>query len=162
MVDLRADAAVVDLAYPSHRLLREGGHLGGGEVVLELLGALRAGDGAGDGPVHKDPAQRQLCQRVPFRNQLFKLLGSRESDLKRHAREGLAPIEGLPFAVEVAVVVQSELAVGAHLAGEEAAGKRDAGEYAYVPLLGEREELLGWLLAEDVEDDLDGLHAGVR
>src|SRR5918997_6552619 len=37
-----------------------------------------------------------------------------------------------------------------------------AGENADVLLLGEREELLDRLLAEDVEDDLDGLHARIR
>src|SRR5215207_1500840 len=161
MVDLWADVLVVDLAYPLHRLLREGGHLGGGEVVLELLGALRAGDGARDGLVHENPAQRQLRQGVPFGNQLFELLGCPEAGFEVHAREGFAAVEGLAFAVEIAVVVRRELAVGAHLAGEEAAGERDAGENADVPLLGEREELLGWLLAEDVEDDLDGLHVRV-
>src|SRR5215210_8104116 len=75
-----------------------------------------------------------------------------------HAGEGLAPIKGLAISVEVAMVVLGELAVGPHLAGEETAGERHADEDTNVPLLGQGEELLGGLLAENIEDDLNGLH----
>src|SRR5215216_1240977 len=111
--------------------------------------------------MHQDPAQGKLRQSMALGDKIFQILGSIEAGLEGYAGEGLAPIEGPALAVEVAVVVGGELTVGTHLAGEEAAGERDAGDDADVPLLGEREELLGGLLAEDVEDDLDGLHAGI-
>src|SRR5919206_1476770 len=98
MVDLRADVAVVDLAYAVHGLLGEGWHLGSGEVVLDLLRASGAGDSAGDRRVHQDPAQSELRQGAPPGHQLSELLRGLEPGLEVHAREGLAPIKGLPLA----------------------------------------------------------------
>src|SRR5829696_3446611 len=161
MVDLRADVVVVDPSYPLHRLLGEGWHSCGGHIVLDLLGTLRAGDSAGDRGVHQDPAQSQLRQRIPLWHQFLQLLRGPQAGLEVHAGEGLAPVEGLTLAVEVAVIVGGELALGAHLPGEEAARERDTGEDAYVPFLRKRKELLGGFLAEDVKDNLDGLHTGI-
>jgi hypothetical protein len=48
VVDLRTYAAVVDLADAVHRLLGERWHLDGGEVVLDLIRALRAGTSSPD------------------------------------------------------------------------------------------------------------------
>src|SRR5215212_10843395 len=93
MVDLRTNPLVVDLTDALHRLLGERGHLGGGEVVLDLLGAFGAGDGAGDGRVHQDPAQRQLREGITLGYATFELLGGPEAGLEVHPGEGLPLIE---------------------------------------------------------------------
>src|SRR5918994_2128054 len=105
MVGLRADVMVVDPSYPLHRLLGEGWHSRSGHIVLDLLGTLRAGDSAGDRRVHQDPAQSQLRQRIPHWHQFLQLLRGPQAGLEVHAGEGLAPVEGLALAVEVAVIV---------------------------------------------------------
>src|ERR687894_221818 len=161
VVNLQANGAIVDLLHAFHRPLVERGNLDRGHVVLDLGRILAAGDGAGDGRVHQDPTQRELRQRVPLRHEPLELFGGPQPRLEVHARERLAPVEGLAVTVEVPVVGGVECPLRAHLAGEEAARERHAGQDAYVALLGEREELLDGLLAEDVEDDLDGLDAGV-
>ena len=56
MVDLLADAAVVDLADAVQDLVGELWHIRGGYVVVYLVRTLRPRDGAGDRRVHEDPA----------------------------------------------------------------------------------------------------------
>ena len=141
MVDLLADAAVVDLPRSSHDVVGERRHLGRGDVVFDLGGVLSARDGAGNGGVHEDPTQRELREGVSFGYEFLEVLGG-QGRFRIHSGERLAPVEGLPFAVEVAVVIFAKLAVGAHLAREETAGEGYAGQDADIAFLGEREELL--------------------
>src|SRR5829696_5475558 len=161
VMDLFAHVALVDLPRSLHNLLRERRHLGCGDVVLDLCRVLAARDGAGDGRVHEDPTQGELREGVSFGYELLQFFGGQETRLEIHAGERLAPVEGLPLAVEVAVVVFREHAVRTHLAREEAAGEGYACQDADVAFSGEREELLFRLLAEDVEYDLDGRDARI-
>src|SRR5215204_1923304 len=66
VLDLLADVAVVDLPRSLHDLGGEQRHLGRGDVVLDLGGALSAWDGAGDGGVHEDPTYGDLCEGISF------------------------------------------------------------------------------------------------
>src|SRR5215218_673079 len=129
---LIAHVLVVDLARPPHSLVRERWHLGGCHVVLHLRRVLAAGDSAGDGGVHEDPTQRELREGVPPGDESLQLLRGLEACLEVDAGEGLPAIEGLALAVEGAVVVFGERALRAHLAREEAARQRYAGQDAYV------------------------------
>src|SRR5215203_2094289 len=85
VMDLLADVAVVDLPRSLHRLFGERGHLGGGDVVLDLRGVLAARDGTGDGRVHQDPTQSELRQGVSLRDKLLQLFGGQEASLEIHA-----------------------------------------------------------------------------
>src|SRR5215212_2762585 len=78
VMDLVADVAVVDLPSSLHRLFGERGHLGGGDVVLDLRRVLAARDGTGDGRVHQDPTQSELRQGVSLRDKLLQLFGGQE------------------------------------------------------------------------------------
>jgi hypothetical protein len=117
VVDLLADAAVVDLPRSSHDVVGERRHPGRGDVVFDLGGVLSARDGAGDGGVHEDPTQRELREGVSFGYEFLEFLGGQKAGLEVYSGERLAPVEGLPFAVEVAVVVFAKLAVVCSIAG---------------------------------------------
>src|SRR5215208_6128236 len=95
---------------------------------------------------------------MPFGYELLQFFGGQEASLQNPGLKRPPLVEGLPLAVEVAVVVFAKHAVRTHLAREQSAGERYAGEDADVAFFGEREELLCRLLAEDVEDYLNGLH----
>src|ERR687894_300954 len=114
VVNLQANGAIVDLLHAFHRPLVERGNLDRGHVVLDLGRILAAGDGAGDGRVHQDPTQRELRQRVPLRHEPLELFGSPQPRLEVHARERLAPVEGLAVTVEVPVVGGVECPLRAH------------------------------------------------
>src|SRR5829696_8854321 len=118
VMDLVADVAVVDLPRSLHDLVRERRHLDRGDVILDLGGVLAARDGAGDGGVHQDPAQGELRESVFPGYEILQFFGGPETRLEIHAGERLAPVEGLPLAVEVAVVVFAKHAVRTHLARE--------------------------------------------
>src|SRR5829696_3646750 len=64
VMNLFADAAVVDLPRSLHGLTGERVHLCCGDVILDLGYILAARDGAGDGWVHEDPTQRELREGV--------------------------------------------------------------------------------------------------
>src|SRR4051812_20825656 len=64
------------------------------------------------------------------------------------------------MAVEVTVIVGREGGGGSEFAGEHAGGERDADDGRDAAAFRLGEELLGWPLAEHVEDDLDGGYAG--
>src|SRR5690606_40241137 len=81
----------------------------------------------------------------------------RQADFVRHAGEGLAHVEGLAVAVEVAVVAFLEAGIGAELAAEHAAGQWHPRDHRHAAALGLAEEQLRRTQAEHVEDDL---HAG--
>src|SRR4029077_15632213 len=161
VVHQRANVLVVDALDCRHGFRGERWNRGRLAVVTDLVWAFAAGDSAANGVEHQDPAQRELAHRRAGRHQLADLLDGFEGYVVVHAGEGLAYIERCAVAVEVAVVVGGEGRVAAELAGEQAAGQRDAGKNADLLLLRLREEDFGGTLPEAVEDDLHGLDIGI-
>src|SRR5215208_5284441 len=98
---------------------------------------------------------------MPFGYELLQFFGGQEASLQNPGLKRPPLVEGLPLAVEVAVVVFAKHAVRTHLARKQSAGEGYSGEDADVAFFGEREELLCRLLAEDVEDYLDGHDARI-
>ncbi len=77
-----------------------------------------------------------------------------QSDLERNAGEGFADVEGLPVAIEVAVIVRGEGRVPAHFSGQDAARQRYAHDNADIAPHRLGEEQVGGTVPEHVEDDL--------
>ncbi len=72
------------------------------------------------------------------------------------AGERLSDVEGRPVGVVVAVVVAVEGGVGTEPAGQQATGQRHPGDDGHVAFPGGAQQGLQRLLAEHVEDDLEG------
>src|SRR5690606_18637128 len=157
LVHVRLDVLLVDARDLAHGLVGQRRQVGGGDIGQGLLRVLRAGDDHAHRLVHQDPAQRELRQGRAFRHQRTQLLHRCQADLVGHAGEGLADVEGLAVAVEVAVVAFLEAGIRAELAAEHAAGQRYARDHRHAAALGLGEEQLRRAQAEHVEDDL---HAG--
>ena len=161
MMDGGFDAGVVDLLEGFEGAGGDGGEVGGAGVVGNLVRALGAGDGAGDGGMHVYPAEGELGEGLLAGDEGADFVHDLEAEVVVHAGEGFAAVEGFAVAVVGAVVVAGEGGVAAEFAGEEAGGEGDAGEDADAFLFGLGEEEVGGALAEEVEDDLDGLDVGV-
>ena len=133
----------------------------GGDVATDLGDVAGARDDGGDAGLVDHPAQGEGRRGDVGSGDLGDLPGRGDADVERDAGERLADVEGLPVPVEVPVVVGGERRRLVVLAGEQAAGQRHAGEDADPGLRGGRQQLLQRLAPEDVEDDLDALHARV-
>ena len=135
VVHLRANVLVVDPADRGHRIVREGGQVGGGAVFGHLLRPLGAGNRAGHGVEHQNPAQCELRERPPGRANCFHFLHGAEARFVVDAGKRFADVERLAVAVELAVIGRFELRVATQLAGEQSGGQRHAGQDAdFAPL----------------------------
>ena len=104
---------------------------------------------------HEDPAERQLGQRGARRDELTKLLHEGQAGLVVESGEGLADVERLAVAVEVAMVLDLEGRVAPELAREQPGGQGHARQHAHVARRGLGQEVLRGPLTDEVEDDLD-------
>ena len=101
-----------------------------GEVWLAdlgLAGAFGAGDRAGDGIEHEDPAQRELRERRVLGYEPLQFFHGFQPGFVVHAGESFAAVEGFAVTVELAVIVGAESRLARHLAGEQTAGEWNAG-----------------------------------
>src|SRR5690606_33317548 len=89
------------------------------------------------------------------------LLGDREPELEVDARERLSPIEGLPVAIVVAVVLRRKRSIPPHGAAEEPRGQRHARQNADVALLRLAEKELCRSLTKEIVNDLNARDARI-
>src|SRR5271157_2857839 len=160
LMNQRADLRVVSSLDGTHRAFGERRQIGGRAVVGGLRRALGAGNGAGDGVEHQDPAECELRHAHAGRHLTADFFHGAEPGLIIDARKGLADVEGFAVTIEVAMIVGREHGSGRHLSGQHAARQRNARQDADLFFHGPLEEKIGRQLAEAVEDDLHRLHAG--
>src|SRR3954467_1140751 len=160
VVDVRADALVVEPLEVGQLGVGEGRQGGGGDVAAHLLDGAGAGDDRRDAGLVDHPAQRER-RRGGLPGDRGHLAGGIDPDLEGDPGEGLTDVEGLAVPVEVPVVVGRERRRLVVLAGQQTAGQGNPGEDADPGTGGRRQQLLQRLAPEDVQDHLDGLHARV-
>ena len=119
LVHAGADSRIVNGADGAHGGFRQRRQVRSGAVIGHLIGALAAGDGAGDGIKLEDPAQSELRQAGSLRRQRTQLFDGFERGRVIDAGEGFADVERLAVPVEVTVVVGSELGIARELAREQ-------------------------------------------
>src|SRR3954452_15748101 len=158
-MDEGADPLVVQRLDPVHRRGVERRERRGSRVGARLLRRLGTGDRRRETVEHEDPAQRELGEGRALGHERLQRLGDLDPGLVVDAGEGLADVELLAVAVEVAMVVRGEARGAAELPGQQPRGERDAGDDADVAALRLGEEALRGALAECVEDDLHGRDA---
>ena len=155
----RTGVAGVNGGDGGHRFVRQRRQAGGGDVLLHLAGAFCARNGAGDIREHQNPPQRHLPERRPRRRERAQGFHRLQARLEIQPGKGLPHIKSLAMPVEGAVVIRRECAGPRQLAGQHAGGKRQPRQNPHPPPPGFAKKQLARTLAENVEDNLHGLHA---
>src|SRR5450631_1439587 len=161
LMDKGPNLGVVDFADACHDFRSERGKIGRPRVVRYLAGALATGDRATDRIEHQDPAQSKLAHADVRRYQGADFFDRRQRHLVINPGEGLAYIETLALAVEVAMIVGIEFGIGAKLPRKQPAGQRNARQDANLLQLGLGKEEFRRTLTETIENDLHRLQVGV-
>src|SRR5262245_9973141 len=155
-----SDAAVVDAPDAGDDVRGEGTRVRRSGVGASLLRGARTRDDDRDSLLVEHPAQRRPRGRRAPAGTCCNLARSTNADRERHAREGLADVEGLAIAVVGAVVVGRKGGRLVVAAREQPARQRHAGDDPDSRRPGRAQDGVERLLPEAVEDDLDRRNAG--
>src|SRR5579864_2149587 len=159
-MNLRADGFVVNAPDCCHGFRRKRWEVGSVTVVCDLFWPFAAGNGAGDGIEHENPAQGKLGHGIAGGQKGADLFYYFEPDIQIHSGKSLTYIKRCAVTIEVAVIISLELGIATEFASQKTAGQRHARQDANLLLFGLREEEFCRALAEAIEDDLHGLDIG--